>query len=131
MKQAHHARCVLCLLLLLCRSCFGELALLYSEPRAATVRAVSGCKLWVMTRSVYNAVKRNFTDEQSSARHQLLDNVPALKHLSSHHKALLVDALKQVCMQADRHVACRQAFMCACLPCMCPCGKIRMALHAS
>ena len=32
------------------RSCFGELALLYSAPRAATVRAATPCKLWVMER---------------------------------------------------------------------------------
>ena len=31
-------------------SCFGELALLYSAPRAATVRAATPCKLWVMER---------------------------------------------------------------------------------
>lgn len=78
-------------------SCFGELALLYSAPRAATVRATTTCRLWVMSRSVYHAVKRNFTSEQFSARHQLLDSVPALKHLSAHHRALLVDALTQVC----------------------------------
>lgn len=29
-------------------------------------------------------------------RHKLLDTVPALSHLTPHHKALLVDALKQV-----------------------------------
>ncbi|GLC68711.1 cGMP-dependent protein kinase [Pleodorina starrii] len=76
-------------------SAFGELALLYSAPRAATVKGTTRCVLWVMERSVYNAVKRNFTHEQLAARHNLLDTVPALKNLSNHQKALLVDALTQ------------------------------------
>ncbi|GLI69549.1 hypothetical protein VaNZ11_014092 [Volvox africanus] len=85
-------------------SAFGELALLYSAPRAATVKATTRCVLWVMERSVYNAVKRNFTHEQLVARHNLLDTVPALKNLSSHQKALLVDALTQVEFKPGRHV---------------------------
>lgn len=48
-------------------SAFGELALLYSSPRAASVRAASACKLWVMERGVYHAVKRNFTHEVGRA----------------------------------------------------------------
>ncbi|PNW85942.1 hypothetical protein CHLRE_03g199050v5 [Chlamydomonas reinhardtii] len=85
-------------------SAFGELALLYSAPRAATVKATTRCVLWVMERGVYNAVKRNFTHEQFVARHNLLDQVPALKNLGSHQKALLVDALTQVEFKAGRHV---------------------------
>lgn len=34
------------------RSGFGELALLYSAPRAASVRATTDCRLWVMERQV-------------------------------------------------------------------------------
>ncbi|KAG2497546.1 hypothetical protein HYH03_004293 [Edaphochlamys debaryana] len=85
-------------------SAFGELALLYAAPRAATVKATTRCVLWVMERAVFNAVKRNFTHEQFVARHNLLDQVPALKHLSSHQKALLVDALNQVEYKPGRHV---------------------------
>lgn len=77
-------------------SCFGELALLYSAPRAATVRATMRCKLWVMERAVYHAVKRNFTHEQFVARHKLLESVPAIRNLPSHQKALLADALQEV-----------------------------------
>ncbi|KAL6754149.1 putative cGMP-dependent protein kinase [Haematococcus lacustris] len=85
-------------------SAFGELALLYSSPRAATVRAVSSCKLWVMERAVYHTVKRNFTHEAFVARHKLLDNVPALKHLTSHQRATLVDALQQVDFKAGQTI---------------------------
>ena len=41
-------------------SAFGELALLYSAPRAATVRTSAPCQLWVAQRSVVNTIKRHF-----------------------------------------------------------------------
>lgn len=44
-------------------SSFGELALLYSAPRAATVVAAADSKLWVMERAVYTAIKR--TDQEN------------------------------------------------------------------
>ena len=44
--------CPPCLARLACRSGFGELALLYSAPRAASVRATTDCRLWVMERQV-------------------------------------------------------------------------------
>ena len=39
---------------------FGELALLYSCPRAATVRATEECALWQLERRVYVNVKRSY-----------------------------------------------------------------------
>jgi len=52
-------------------SSFGELALLYSAPRAATVRAVTACQLWVMDRAVYVTLKqrhqRQMTEDKRRA----------------------------------------------------------------
>jgi hypothetical protein len=45
------------------RSAFGELALLYSAPRAATVRTTSTCQLWVASRGVVNTIKRHFAQK--------------------------------------------------------------------
>lgn len=61
---------------------FGELALLYSAPRAATVRAETACELWVMERSVYAAIKQTFTRQLAAEKRALLDRVPILKSLS-------------------------------------------------
>eukprot|EP00798_Chlamydomonas_sp_ICE-L_P007831 gene7831-1030_t len=77
-------------------NCFGELALLFSAPRAATVCATSDCKIWVMDRAAYNTIKRNFTEERYASRHKLLDSVAPLKVLSPHSRAILVDALTEV-----------------------------------
>ena len=61
---------------------FGELALLYSAPRAATVRAETACSLWVMERQVYAAIKRTFTSQLAAEKRALLDRVPMLHALS-------------------------------------------------
>lgn len=61
---------------------FGELALLYSAPRAATVRAETVCSLWVMERTVYAAIKRTFTSQLAAEKRALLDRVPLLHSLS-------------------------------------------------
>ncbi len=74
-------------------SAFGDLALLFNHPRAATIRATSNCRLWTLERAVLNAIKRNFTEETNKDKHRLLDSVPGLKHLPAHQKSRLVDAL--------------------------------------
>lgn len=64
------------------RSCFGELALLYSAPRAATVRALTDCKLWVMERPVYLVIKRTHADQAAADMRKLLSKVPMLDLLA-------------------------------------------------
>ena len=65
------------------RSGFGELALLYSAPRAATVRAVTACRLWVMERAVYTTIKRTYTAQLAAEKRALLDRVPMLRALTT------------------------------------------------
>ncbi len=77
-------------------SCFGELGLLYSAPRAATVRAVSQSRLWVMDRGVLNAIKRQHAEAVRAERLQVLAKLPLLERVTSHHRALLADALQLV-----------------------------------
>ena len=38
---------------------FGELALLYNSPRAATVKSVQNCKLWRLDRDTFNAIVKD------------------------------------------------------------------------
>ena len=61
---------------------FGELALLYNAPRAATVTAETKCRLWVMDRAVYVAIKRAYTEQLATQKRDLLDRVPMLSTLS-------------------------------------------------
>ena len=75
---------------------FGDLALLYSAPRAATVKAVESGRLWVMERAVYAAIKRTETQELSKQKRALLDNVPMLAVLAPEHKSAVAEALELV-----------------------------------
>lgn len=78
------------------RSSFGELALLYTAPRAATVKATSRCAAWVMRRAVYNTLKRDLSKQATSDRGNLLLSMPLIAQLSAGHRALLADALEMV-----------------------------------
>jgi hypothetical protein len=65
-----------------CCSGFGELALLYSAPRAATVRAAAECRLWIMDRAVYNSIKHTYTVQLAAEKRALVASVPMLSVLS-------------------------------------------------
>ena len=73
---------------------FGELALLYDSPRAASVVATERCKCWALDRETFkrilmgNAVRRNAPYEA------FLDNVPCLQQLGRYEKLKLTDALR-------------------------------------
>ncbi len=61
---------------------FGELALLYSSPRAASVLAITDCKLWVMERTVYLAIKRTYQEQLAALKRKMVASVPILAVLS-------------------------------------------------
>ena len=63
-------------------SSFGELALLYSAPRAATVKAVTACQLWVMDRAVYVSVKQRHQRQMTEDKRKAVGQVPMLAVLS-------------------------------------------------
>eukprot|EP00873_Tetraselmis_striata_P025622 jgi/Tetstr1/445886/TSEL_003524.t1 len=75
-------------------SAFGELALLYASPRAATVIASSDCRLWMMERKVYKAIRTNFDKRQLEEKWSLMDKVTALQSLDKEEKMRLVEALE-------------------------------------
>ena len=75
---------------------FGELALLYSAPRAATVTATAPSKLWVLDAAVYAAVRRAAAAAAASRRAALVRSVPLLSPLSDASRAVVADALERV-----------------------------------
>lgn len=78
-------------------SAFGELALLYAAPRAATVTATAPCKLWVAERRVVATIRRGAAEAMTSAKLALLESVPMFGCLTDAHRQLLAGALEQVC----------------------------------
>lgn len=75
-------------------SYFGELALLYDQPRAATVRATAKCKLWVMERSVYNTIFHQEVKDVRAAKMALIKSTPIFNVLSETLQGSLCDSLQ-------------------------------------
>jgi CRP-like cAMP-binding protein len=56
-------------------SAFGELALMYGSPRAATIRARSPCKLWYIERNDYRGITGQYKLKQMNFAVELVKNL--------------------------------------------------------
>lgn len=73
---------------------FGELALLYNSPRAATVRSATSAKLWLIDRATFRHIIANSAAQQHQKLKATLRRVPLLSDLSE-------DQLNQVAKAAQ------------------------------
>lgn len=60
---------------------FGELALMYNMPRAASVRAQTAGALWAMDRHTFRRILLKSAFKKRKLYEELLDKVPMLKAL--------------------------------------------------
>lgn len=74
-------------------TCFGELALMYNAPRAATVRASMESKVWVIHRSLFRSTVRDVSDQTFKQYGDFLKSVPLLAPLSSYERDRIAEAL--------------------------------------
>ncbi|XP_034944266.1 cAMP-dependent protein kinase type II regulatory subunit [Chelonus insularis] len=72
---------------------FGELALLYNMPRAATVKAVTKGTLWAMDRQTFRRILLKSAYKKCKMYENLINNVPMLKSLEPYERMSLADAL--------------------------------------
>jgi len=72
---------------------FGELALMYNMPRAATVQAESDGSLWAMDRQTFRRIVLKNAFKKRQMYETLLDQVPMLKTLEQYERMNLADAL--------------------------------------
>jgi len=73
---------------------FGELALLYKCPRAATVEAVDKCKAWELDSGTFNYIVKDAASKKHQQRDSFLQNVDLLKSIDQYERAQICDALK-------------------------------------
>lgn len=73
---------------------FGELALLYNAPRAATVQATSVCTCWKLDRATFNFVVRDATMKRREQYDNILKSVAIIKDIEPYERAQLADVLK-------------------------------------
>lgn len=72
---------------------FGELALMYNSPRAATVVATSNVTCWALDRSTFRHIILEGTFNRRLMYEDFLKDVPILKVLSNTERSKLADAL--------------------------------------
>lgn len=72
---------------------FGELALMYNTPRAATVKSKTPCKVWAIERVTFRKYLMNSTKEKREKYEQFLSKVPILVNLDKYERLTIADAL--------------------------------------
>ena len=72
---------------------FGELALLYNAPRAASIVADSECILFALDRDCFNRIVKQAAVTKRQRYEQFLDQVDLLKSIDPYEKQLIADGL--------------------------------------
>ncbi|CAM9142437.1 unnamed protein product, partial [Ectocarpus fasciculatus] len=72
---------------------FGELAMMYNAPRAATCKANTDCKLWTLDRKSFKVIVVGATIAKREKYVQFLSTVPILSTLTDLERTLLADSL--------------------------------------
>lgn len=72
---------------------FGELALMYSCPRAATIKATSAGVLWAVDRVTFHHIIINATRERQRMHEDFLKKVPLLSNLNAEELSKIADCL--------------------------------------
>lgn len=78
------------------QGCFGELALIYGSPRAATVRAVEAMTLYAMDRMTYRCLLMGSVMKKRTLYNEVLIKVKALSSLDSYERSQVADMLEGV-----------------------------------
>jgi len=73
---------------------FGELALMYNAPRAATVRATTDIVTWAMDRDTFKLTLMDHTLKKRDKYEAFLEDVPILSSLMKYERLTIADALK-------------------------------------
>jgi len=75
---------------------FGELALLYNAPRAATIIAHSACVVWVLDRNCFNHIVKESAIRKRERYESFLSRVELLDNMDPYERAQIADALRSV-----------------------------------
>ena len=78
---------------------FGELALLYNCPRAATIISASDGVLWCLDQKVFRAIVVTAAAKQRQQFEEILEKVPMLAEITSYERMNLADSLDLRCYE--------------------------------
>jgi len=76
---------------------FGELAIMYNSPRAATCVTTSDTRLWALDRVSFKIILMATTMQKRDAYKNFLEDVPLLAELNEYEILTIADALQEEC----------------------------------
>ena len=74
---------------------FGELALLYNAPRAASIRAKTAADLWALDRRTFNHVVKDSAQQKREKYEEFLKKVSILENMDAYERSKLSDAIQE------------------------------------
>eukprot|EP00331_Platyophrya_macrostoma_P029286 CAMPEP_0176439432 /NCGR_PEP_ID=MMETSP0127-20121128/19937_1 /TAXON_ID=938130 /ORGANISM="Platyophrya macrostoma, Strain WH" /LENGTH=377 /DNA_ID=CAMNT_0017823695 /DNA_START=52 /DNA_END=1185 /DNA_ORIENTATION=- len=83
---------------------FGELALLYNAPRAATIRAKEDSILFSLDRECFNNIVKESAIKKREQYENLLSKVDLLSTMDNYERSKIADALKHTKFKAGEYV---------------------------
>jgi cAMP-dependent protein kinase regulator len=83
---------------------FGELALLYNAPRAATITAKIDSELWSLDRKTFNYIVKDAAAKKREKFESFLGNVKILSSMDAYERSKLADAIKEEWYEPDQFV---------------------------
>mmetsp|Transcript_27327 Transcript_27327/g.20459 ORF Transcript_27327/g.20459 Transcript_27327/m.20459 type:complete len:310 (+) Transcript_27327:68-997(+) len=83
---------------------FGELALLYNAPRAASIFADTDAILWSLDRATFTHIVKDAASRKREKYEEFLARVPLLSTMDNYERSKLSDALKEHHFQAGEFI---------------------------
>ena len=70
---------------------FGELALLYNAPRAASIKAITDCVLFALDRETFNNIVKEFEVKRRERFEQIMSKVEILESMDPYERSRIAD----------------------------------------
>jgi cAMP-dependent protein kinase regulator len=83
---------------------FGELALLYNAPRAASIKAVTDCVLFALDRATFNNIVKDAEVKRRERFEQIISRVELLETMDPYERSKIADVAVPVKFKAGDYV---------------------------
>lgn len=83
---------------------FGELALLYNVPRAASIKAKTESILWELDRETFNAIVKDSAIRRRQRYEEFLKIVRILEEMDDYERSKIADILKTIKFKKGEYI---------------------------